>query len=415
MSPLPPSASLIIVSRHRTAALLRALTGAAQLDHPAFEVIVVADPAAAEAVRATGLALKLAPFDEPNISAARNIGLGLAAAPVVAFLDDDAVPEPTWLSRLTAPFADDRVTQAGGYVRDHSGFGWQWRALRVDACGFDHPFDPGPGVSLHPGEAGRAVRTQGTNCAFRREDLLAIGGFDPAFRFFLDETDVNLRLAARGGLCAIVPDAVVHHGLAASAHRRADRVPTDLHDIGASVAAFLRRHAPDDTTAPAAHEAAQRARLIRHMVAGRLEPRDVGRLLSGFRGGADEGARRPLLPPDRCRTDPPAFLPLPGTGPRPGLVLGHHVLAGPISGPAQSRHLRARAAKAVAAGRIVTLFCLARGVHPQVQEFHPGGWWEITGGRFGRAERDSPPPRLTSAANRQQATIDHLSAVRPVK
>lgn len=415
MSSLPPPVSLIIVSRHRTAALLRAITGVAQMDHPAFEVIVIADPAAVDALRATGLPFKLAEFDEANISAARNLGLSLAAAPVVAFLDDDAVPEPTWLSRLTAPFHDPRVTQAGGFVRDRSGFGWQWRALRVDMRGFDHPFDPGPGVSLHSAEAGRTLRTQGTNCAFRRDGLLAIGGFDPAFRFYLDETDVNLRLAARGGLSALVPDAVVHHGLAASARRRSDRVPTDLFEIGASVAAFLRRHAPDDAQALTDHEADQHARLIRHMVAGGLEPRDVARLIAGFRAGLAEGQRRPLLPASPMPADPPAFLRLPGTGPRPGLVLGRNVLAGPISGPAKARQLRDRAAEAVAAGQIVTLFRLARGFHPQVQQFHPGGWWEISGGRFGRADRNAALPRLAPASTRQQATIDHISAVRPVK
>jgi cellulose synthase/poly-beta-1,6-N-acetylglucosamine synthase-like glycosyltransferase len=142
-------ASLIIVSRHRPAALVRALMAVAQMDHPGFEVIVVADPAGVAAARATGLALKLAVFDQANISAARNIGLGMAAAPVVAFLDDDAVPEPTWLTRLTAPFDDNRVTAAGGFVLGRSGLAWQWRAAFVDAGGFDHPFDTGPAVSLH--------------------------------------------------------------------------------------------------------------------------------------------------------------------------------------------------------------------------------------------------------------------------
>src|SRR5690606_6907848 len=121
-----------------------------------------------------------------------------------------------------------------------------WRAMRIDGRGFDHPFDPGPGISLHRGTGALAVKTQGTNCAFRRADLIAAGGFDPAFRFYLDEADVNLRLAARGGLTAIVPDAVVHHGFAASARRRADRAPTDLTEIGASITGFLRRHAPMD-------------------------------------------------------------------------------------------------------------------------------------------------------------------------
>ena len=44
-------------------------------------------------------------FDEANISVARNLGIMAAASEIVGFIDDDAVPEPTWLTRLTAPFA----------------------------------------------------------------------------------------------------------------------------------------------------------------------------------------------------------------------------------------------------------------------------------------------------------------------
>ena len=104
-----PAASVIVVSRHRAAALGRCLMALAQQDHPQIEVIVVADPEGLAASKATGLALKLVPFDEANISAARNLGLAAAGAPVVAFIDDDAVAEPTWISRLCAAFADPKV------------------------------------------------------------------------------------------------------------------------------------------------------------------------------------------------------------------------------------------------------------------------------------------------------------------
>ncbi|TKA96303.1 glycosyltransferase, partial [Cereibacter changlensis] len=233
--------SLIVVSRHRPEALARAITAIRQQDLPRFELIVVADPASAAGVGDPQI--KLVAFDEANISAARNLGLAQAAGDVVAFLDDDAVPEPTWLRRLTDPFADPRVTKAGGFTRGRNGLSFQWRACELDRCGEDHPLAVDPEVvTLLEGTATRAPKVQGANCAFRTEALRAIGGFDPAYRFYLDEADVCLRLPA---LTAIVPLAEVHHGFAESAHRRADRAPRTLREIGASTMVFLRRHAPE--------------------------------------------------------------------------------------------------------------------------------------------------------------------------
>lgn len=407
MTPPPPPVSLIVVSRHRPRSLLRTLAGVAQMDHPAFEVIVVACPEGAQAARDQGLASDILTFDMAGIGAARNAGLARAAAPVVAFLDDDAVPEPTWLSRLAAPFGDDRVTQAGGYVRGRSGLAWQWRAIEVDATGRDHPLtDPGTTV-LRAGTGQRAVKTQGTNCAFRRDALLAVGGFDPAYRFYLDEADVNLRLAARGGLTAIVPGAVVHHGYAESAQRRADRVPRDLTEIGASIAVFLRRHAPTDAAAArSAHRAEQRARLIRQMVAGGLEPRDVPRLMAGFEAGLAAGDARDLPDLPALPAGSAPFRPLPGTGPRPGCVI-----------PARpwARHAaQAQARAAVARGQIVTVITLHPGFAAHRLTFHAAGFWEQAGGTWGRGDRAAPRPDALTRAARIAAETARLSPHRPV-
>lgn len=165
--------SLIIVSRHRLAALQRAVTAVRQLDHPLLELIVVADPAACAAL--AGLTAKIIAFDAANISAARNLGIAQAAGDIVMFLDDDAVPEPTWASRLVAPFADPQVMAATGFVRGRNGISFQWQASEVDSLAQDHPLQVPQGPSLHAGSPGRAVKTQGTNCAFRRGVLAAAG------------------------------------------------------------------------------------------------------------------------------------------------------------------------------------------------------------------------------------------------
>ena len=91
--------SIIVASRKRPDWLDRCITALLQLDHPAFEVIVVADgeTLARLSDREMPIGVRLIRFDEPNLSKARNRGIAVASGQACAFIDDDAVPEPLWL------------------------------------------------------------------------------------------------------------------------------------------------------------------------------------------------------------------------------------------------------------------------------------------------------------------------------
>ncbi len=393
-----PQVSVIVVSRGRPGLLPRCLTGLGQLFYPAFEIIVVTDPAGAQAIADMGwqARVKLVGFDAANISAARNAGTEAAAGEVIAFIDDDAVPEPSWLDYLAAPFADPAVVAAGGHVRGRNGISYQYRGALVAPTGEDIPLERADQASFLPDPPpGHAVKTMGTNCAFRRKDVALIGGFDPVFRFFHDETDLNMRLTAPGRKTAIVPLAQVHHGYAASERRGADRAPRSLFEIGASSMVFLRKHAPEKSWAGALERlrAEQRRRLLRHMVGGGLEPRDVQRILQTLEAGLEEGKRRPLPPLPPLADSSAPFLAFERTG------ATHR--SGYFAGRSWSRRrLRAQALASVAAGNVATIYRFSPTALYHDVIFAKEGYWLQKGGLFGRADRADPAFRLMSFNHR---------------
>lgn len=405
--------SIVVVSLSRPRDLRRCLLGISQQDLLEVEVVVVADAQALNELNALGpwsAQIKTACFETANISQARNIGIALAAGDVIAFIDDDAVPEPSWAARLLAAFTDPQVVAATGYVRGRNGISFQWRGGQIDTYAQERPL-PERAQSNAPyvatADAGCAIITLGTNCAFRAADLRKIGGFDPAYRYYLDESDVNMRLKTHGRT-AIVPMAEVHHGAQESMRRHRNRVPISLFEIGASTAIFLRRHAePSALNRGFEHLCAvQRSRLCAHLTAGRLKLHDMHALLSDLHHGWEDGCARPLAPLPALAPSPPPFQALGITGPRKGcIIVAQH--------GAQTRAYKA-AQEAVRAGEIVTVFDLSRSMRRHWHELSDAGYWLQRGGIWGRSLRDERAPFVKSRAARAVIEAERLSRTRPI-
>ena len=107
---MPCSVSVVVVSRDRPDALYLCVLCLSQVQYNAFEIVVVADAKGLAALDDFKGKIKAVQFDDANISMARNIGIVHSAGEIVAFIDDDAVPEPTWLTYLTAPFSRGRCS-----------------------------------------------------------------------------------------------------------------------------------------------------------------------------------------------------------------------------------------------------------------------------------------------------------------
>ncbi|OYV46634.1 MAG: hypothetical protein B7X10_04815, partial [Burkholderiales bacterium 21-58-4] len=175
--------------------------------------------------------MKVAHCPERNISQSRNIGIAMAAGEIVAFIDDDAIAEPEWLTQLVSVYCDPEVKGAGGVVYDHTGYRYQYRYSvcdrlgnsRFDLCEAAHEYNF-PFSNIFP-------YVQGTNSSFERSALVGIGGFDEEYEFYLDETDVCCRLVDQGYAIRQLPNAFVHHKYLPSSIRTSDRVTTNKFPI----------------------------------------------------------------------------------------------------------------------------------------------------------------------------------------
>lgn len=154
---------------------------------------------------------------------ARNAGWRAATAPLVAFTDDDTLPDPSWLARgLAAMQAHPDWVAAAGQVRVPSASG--------GAGGSGTDTDRNRDSDSHMGRDGAPARrdarptdhelmTRGletsefvtANAFARREVLARIDGFDERFlRAWREDSDLQFRLQAQGPV-GRVADALVWH------------------------------------------------------------------------------------------------------------------------------------------------------------------------------------------------------------
>jgi len=398
-----PSLSVVVASHGRPGALRRCLMALSQSARVRLEAVVVADKEGLEAVARLPDAGRIRTVlqAEANLAKARNDGIAKTAGDVVAFIDDDAVPEPTWAEAITRAFlAAPDLAAVTGPVLGRNGISLQWGPVAVDRQGRDTALDD-PDLPLPDATV---LKLHGTNMAVRRDVLDDLGGFDPAFRFFLDDTDLALRLAGAGHEAIWLPSAQVHHAFAASARRTADRVPLSLHDIGASTAVFLRKHAPDEMDAALRQLAEdQRARLFRLVRKRKIGARDVETLMRSLREGIDQGCRRRHSSPQIPGLTE-VFLPLTETPVAGDVVLGGWWV--------DAARLRAEAERLTRARSRVTVFLFEPTPRAHKMRFTEGGWWEQRGGLYGRSDRKSPRFQLWSAKARLSEELRRIGATR---
>lgn len=208
--PEEPAISVVVITRDRPQWLRRCLASLAAQTLPAREVIVVDSSqgrdSEALAARFPNVRYLRFPAGRRGMPAARNAGAERARGEVVAFLDDDCEASPRWLASLAAAYRDPGVDGAGGKVIDPVATLGRVRRFLTSGEPWAEPDDGDP----RPAEVDFL---QGGNMSFRRDVLLAAGGFDPAYTGtnYREETDLCFRLRRQGCRLLYVPQAVVTH------------------------------------------------------------------------------------------------------------------------------------------------------------------------------------------------------------
>jgi len=205
-----PRISVVVCSYNGARTIGETCDGLAHLDYPDYEVIVVDDGSRdATAAIARKYSARVIRTENNGLSNARNTGMAAATGEIVAYLDDDAVPDPHWLQYIAATFMTTDFVGVGGPNIAPPGDGM------IAEC-----VDNAPGNPVHVLVSDReAEHIPGCNMAFRKAALEAIGGFDGQCRIAGDDVDVCWQLQARGWKIGYSPAAMVWH------HRR-NRVQT---------------------------------------------------------------------------------------------------------------------------------------------------------------------------------------------
>ncbi|MGH9403527.1 MAG: glycosyltransferase, partial [Terriglobia bacterium] len=145
----------------------------------------------------------------------------------------------------------------------------------------------------------------GGNSLFRRRCLLEVGAFDEEFDYYLDETDVCLRLVDAGYLLKQLPNAFVYHRNLPSHARNASRVVTDWKSIVKNKVYFALKNAPPETAFTALmkdwgeYTAAIESALKEHLTLGNIEAKTLDRFYTDADASLRAGILRGLTQPQR--------------------------------------------------------------------------------------------------------------------
>lgn len=159
-----PSVSIIVATLNNAASLRKTLKGLLRVKYPAKVEIVVVDDGSTDRTRSMlekefsrFKRVKWLSIPHSGVCVARNTGIVRSTGKIVVNMDHDCIPTKDWLIKLVNGFSSKHV----GIVSSYGYFG-------------------------------------GTSTAFRRELLEQVGGYDEAYYYYREDTDLAFKIMERG-------------------------------------------------------------------------------------------------------------------------------------------------------------------------------------------------------------------------
>jgi GT2 family glycosyltransferase len=252
--PEPPDVSVVVAAHtmDRWDDIVAGVDALARQSVPPLETILVVDHNDELLARAREAFPAVRVLDNPRTggaSGARNTGVAAAKGTIIAFVDDDARPEPDWVERLLPAYDDPRVQAVGGVARP------VWPDRRPAHLPPELDWLVGCTYLGQPTVRTDVRNLWGCNMSVRAEVFDRIGGFDEEVgRIGLiplgnEETELCIRIAQRlpGSRVVFEPSAVVHHRVT-EARCRWSYLVTRSHAEGISKAAISRVVGAGDAT-----------------------------------------------------------------------------------------------------------------------------------------------------------------------
>jgi GT2 family glycosyltransferase len=204
-----PAISVIVPTFDRPERLSRCLAALADLQYPSdrFEVLVVNDggrePFAPAIASALAASTRLVHQAHAGPAAARNAGASLARFPLLAFLDDDCLPQRDWLGAIARRHARRPDAAISGRTINAVN---RNRYATTSQLLVDYLSD----YYRHPVSGARFATS--SNLAFPAEAFRRMGGFDTRFpRAGGEDRELCDRWVSGGGAIEYADDAIVDH------------------------------------------------------------------------------------------------------------------------------------------------------------------------------------------------------------